>query len=295
MSGARPRGFRLGDRAELLAEFLLSSLAFTTPVLRQEDVGYDFLCVLARTEGSLVKAGPFFTIQVKSNPDRLVFEREYELEWITNQENPFFLGLSNREELSLELYSTWNMLNGFLLKGVRKVVLVPGEVHGGMAIETADDGSEQTIPLGRPIVRISVDDAVDEVRARALADVLREWVELDRRNIVHRSTAMYWVEGPIDYTTNLSLDEHSQMQVSFFWNPKNLPDCERNFGRAATALRLVVRKALGQEGEQTHAQRIADLEQALWSHGDCLGNFARAILREQVDLDLDEFEPPRYV
>jgi hypothetical protein len=46
MPGARLRGFRLGDRAELLVQHLLTGLAYTTPVPRQEDIGIDFLCSL---------------------------------------------------------------------------------------------------------------------------------------------------------------------------------------------------------------------------------------------------------
>lgn len=45
MAGCRWRTFRLGDRSELLVEQLLASLAFTTRVPRQEDVGVEFFAV----------------------------------------------------------------------------------------------------------------------------------------------------------------------------------------------------------------------------------------------------------
>ena len=50
MPGARLRTFTMGDRNELLVEFILSTFSFTTPVPRQVDVGHDIpdVQVLAR-------------------------------------------------------------------------------------------------------------------------------------------------------------------------------------------------------------------------------------------------------
>jgi hypothetical protein len=64
MPGARSRSFRLGDRSELLVQHLLTGIAFTTPVPRQEDIGIDFLCSLITGYGgeNLLKAGPAFSV-----------------------------------------------------------------------------------------------------------------------------------------------------------------------------------------------------------------------------------------
>ena len=126
MPGARAYGFRIGDNAELLAEFVISRLAITAKVPRTEDVGHDFLCSLAEREANMFKAGPFFTVQAKNNRAPIIFEKEHELEWIRNQENPFFLCVANRESLCVELYSTWSLLIGILHKSAKKIVLVPG-------------------------------------------------------------------------------------------------------------------------------------------------------------------------
>ena len=72
MPGAQPIGPRYGTSAELLAEFVLGSMAFTTRVPRQEDVGHDLLCVLAERSGRMMLAGPFFTVQVKNKKQELV-------------------------------------------------------------------------------------------------------------------------------------------------------------------------------------------------------------------------------
>ena len=80
MPGARAYGFRIGDNAELLSEFVISRLAFTSKVPRTEDVGHDFLCSLAERAENMLKAGPFFTVQAKSNREPIVFQKQYELD-----------------------------------------------------------------------------------------------------------------------------------------------------------------------------------------------------------------------
>lgn len=120
MPGARYEDFRFGDSAELLAEFILGSIAFTTRVPRQEDVGYDFFCVLAEKDAELLKAGPFFTVQAKKGRGKIAFEKEYEVDWIKKQENPFFICVTNSDSLSIDLYSTWIMPRASSLKTQRK-------------------------------------------------------------------------------------------------------------------------------------------------------------------------------
>lgn len=65
MPGAKAYGFRMGDNAERLCEFVISSLAFTSKVPRTEDVGHDFLCSLAEREANMFKAGPFLLFKQK--------------------------------------------------------------------------------------------------------------------------------------------------------------------------------------------------------------------------------------
>ncbi len=87
--GGRLRSYRLGDRSELLVQHLLSGVAFTTPVPRQEDIGVDFLCSLITglDDAGLLRAGPFFTVQAKSNVEAVVYHDPHQLEWIKHQEN----------------------------------------------------------------------------------------------------------------------------------------------------------------------------------------------------------------
>jgi hypothetical protein len=77
MAGGRLRPYRLGDRAEHLVEHLLSAFAFTAPAPRQQDIGYDFFCSLILSEGQLLKAGTFFTVQAKSSAKPLIYRKKY--------------------------------------------------------------------------------------------------------------------------------------------------------------------------------------------------------------------------
>jgi hypothetical protein len=112
MPGGRLRTFRLGDRSELLVQHLLAGIAFTTPVPRQEDIGLDFLCSLITGYGrtNLLTAGPFFSVQAKSDTKALEYKEPHQIEWIRNQENPLLLCVADREAGAMDVYSTWNLL-----------------------------------------------------------------------------------------------------------------------------------------------------------------------------------------
>jgi hypothetical protein len=61
-----------GDRAEYLAQYILSSIAVTVPVPRQEDFGSDFHCSMLRTEGQVVPPYLPFNIQIKRRSDETI-------------------------------------------------------------------------------------------------------------------------------------------------------------------------------------------------------------------------------
>ena len=218
----------------------------------------------------------------------LIYEKSHEVTWIKDQHNPFFICISKPKDLSIELYSTWNMLNGFLARRADKIVLVPGKPDDNyQQVTTLKDQSEQTIPLGRPILRISVQDTTNEQTIRRHRVVLREWIELDRENIVNRSAGMHWVVGPTEYETNKSWKNAGQLRIAFYWNAKNLAKCRQNLGRTATALRLTIQK-LGSQAtaEAQMTQQIHALEHVLTVHSDYLEPLAKKALDKHIKLTL---------
>jgi hypothetical protein len=288
MPGARLRSFRLGDRSELLVEQLLTSIAFTAPVPRQEDHGIDFFCNLYSYEGQLLKAGAFFTVQSKSKADALPYTKAHELEWIKNQENPMLLCVANRSALAVDVYSTWNLvcaaLNGWRgEQAASRITLVPdADYNVWPGVEDHDDRSQEVL-LGKPIVRITDADTFDDSRMQEIADVLGQWVALDRTNIVNRYAGMDWVVGPLSYETGQSPWASSQTAVVFYTHPKNLEKYLINLGRVATMLTFTIRSA--QSGidvaQAPWSARMSALQELLRSHWDLLDDSLRKFLTDQ--------------
>ena len=289
MPGARHPNFRLGDRTELLAEFCLNTIAFTTRVPRQEDIGHDFFCVLSEVRQDLLWAGPSFTVQVRSAPDPLVFEKEHEIAWIKNLENPFILIVGHRDELRVDIYSTWMRLNGFLRKAANRIVLNPGPPKEGFGqVWTAEDGAEQIISLGQPVITATMDEFMDKARTSIFSDVLKQWVILDRENIVNTRAGMYVVVGPQTYETNKPPSSETNLIAWIYWNARNLDRCQIIFGRAAAALRLTLRNALGPEKEKDprYAEKIQILDEVLRAYKEVLEPTSYKALKEYVITDL---------
>jgi len=246
-----------------------------TPVLRQEDVGHDLQCVLhvpVEDDNKLIHAGPAFAVQVKSNHDDLVYEKDYERKWIGEQDNPFFVCVVNRAELTCEIYSTWNLLNGILKHGTgkhpgqkdspsrtKKVVLKLGSLGSGApadrdtsypygGISFSGNGT-LTIPLGPPILCLTPDRVKDLDSAKACAMVLKEWVDLDRANIVRVAMGMYWIRGPKRAETDRPAWSSGEVFEGIYSNINNLfPDADHphrptvveNFVASAYALKRVI-------------------------------------------------------
>lgn len=286
MPGARLQTFRLGDRSELLVEQLLAGFAFTTRVPRQEDVGVDFFCSLIHQERQLLKAGPFFAVQAKSSTKPVVYSKRYQREWITNQENPLLICVANREALSMDVYSTWNLLCGVLngWRGKKKpsrILLRPGEGrHDKWPWVTDRDDGSQEIRLGKPIARITDAEIFNAVRMKHIAKTIGEWVALDRTNIVNRHANMHWVLAPRTYETNKLPSASSKYRTIFYRHPKNLEKLSTILGRFATTITLTL------SDPQTRidttrppwSARMSALRDILRSHWEFLDESTRKLL-----------------
>jgi hypothetical protein len=233
-------------------------------------------------------AGPSFTVQVKSNTQPLEFAKSHELAWIRQQENPFFVAIGDRNNLRIDLYSTWRRLNGILQADAGRIVFkfappLAGKPH----VCTAQDRSLQTIYLDKPVISASVHEVMNEKRAMHLRSVLRQWVEIDRENIIHERAGMYWVIGPERYDTNERFAPGTKLIAWIHWKAKNLRLCERNFGRTATALRLTASAA--SEGHGNLSQdKIVALEAVLRVYNDILDPPSRKALVERIGMNFDK-------
>jgi len=128
--------FRQGDRSEYLALYMLSALGVVVKVPREEDIGADFQCSLAKFDGHRMTFYSPFLVQTKSSslkrisyggPDKEGRWRKEEITWLFSQELPLMLGFVDKDKMQLDLYSTSNMWPALYVGGeVGEVVLQPG-------------------------------------------------------------------------------------------------------------------------------------------------------------------------
>ena len=99
---------RKGWQSEHLAKFNLSQIAFiTNPSLIADDIGSDFICTLFQIQETnsrdyLIPKNSF-TIQIKSNKRR--FDLTNKIGYLSQLEIPFFIGIVNKNNLTLTIYS----------------------------------------------------------------------------------------------------------------------------------------------------------------------------------------------
>lgn len=103
---------RTGWENENLASYLLSRISFiTSPHSVADDAGTDFFCTLfQRTKRirnkwkvELLIPDNSFAIQIKSDKKRIPATKR--IEYLSNLEIPYFIGVINRSKVSLTLYS----------------------------------------------------------------------------------------------------------------------------------------------------------------------------------------------
>jgi len=283
MPGQRPSGFLFGASAERLAEFMVGTFAFTTPVPYQVDIGHDFHCVMHRPSANkrMLSAGPAFSVQVKSNPQPVTYDVGDAAVWLSDQESPLFLCVVDRQKLTCEIYSTWNVHNAHLLHGPLRTIL---ETNG--TIEEFElpslVGDTLHVPLGPPVLRLTPDDVVDKDRAIGWAAILEPWILLDREIIVNRRAGMFWVEGPSHWTTNEPLPPREAGQPwigKFYYHPQNLKRCVDNMLRSSIAVRALIDTYQAQGQQLDRQQQTNALDAVLRAFDDDLDPEARRVLR----------------
>lgn len=204
----------------------------------------------------MLRAGPSFSVQVKSTPEPVRYSKSYEIDWIVDQENPFFLCVADRKNLRCDVYSTWNRLNAFTQHGRLATELLPDEP---LAQPMLGDDQVLRVPLGPPVVSLTAQESVGDAAGRVGA-VMRHWIELDRQNIVNNHAGMHWIQGPAAWVTNEPPGAKDQQR--FYWNSKNLQACIDNFGRSAVGLLLTIENARRDGITDVPTEIVLDLETA---------------------------------
>jgi hypothetical protein len=224
MAGGMWFPFRQGNRSEYLALYILSALGICISVPRQEDIGIDFYCSLAKNEGKRMTFYSPFVVQVKSSsekeisyggPDKKKRWKKEEIEWLFNQELPLLIAIVDKENLIMKLYATSNMWAARYTGGdVGQVVLQPdklskdNDVPMPQSISVSDwpagvgDGKKWLVPLGPPILSISINDVENEAKIDEYKRMLSFPLYMEQENITYRRLQVHCSKWPHRFTTN---------------------------------------------------------------------------------------------
>lgn len=202
------KNFFQGNRSELLADFLLSSIGITTPARRQFDHGVDFYCNLIKNGSTeYLTFGYPFTIQIKSisKPNVTFGNREKwrpeSISWLFENELPFFIGIVDKKKTSIDIYDTTGLWQLYLKdkRNFSQVILKPGNKGKydwrdnikESKLENWDekngDSSSHTIDLGNSIININSEDLKSEEILSNKIEIFREVIKIEQGNIIRRN------------------------------------------------------------------------------------------------------------
>ena len=219
MPGMLLDSFRGGSRSEYLAQFLLSTLGVSVQVPRQEDIGADFYCSLARLDGMKLTFEASYIVQLKSTPisgvsyggpDVKGVRRSEEVRWLFSQEFPMLLGFVDKKALCIHLYTTSNMWLAFYLSGgPGEVVLEPAKpdvrIYDVQYPSKEDvtewpqgigDGLRWRVPLGPPILSFTADEAEDKSKVAYARERLLPFLQAEQANIGYRRLKIHYSRTP---------------------------------------------------------------------------------------------------
>ncbi len=236
MSGVRSYSFREGDRSEYLAQFLLSAVGLCTSIPRQEDIGFDFACSIADQESRILTFGYPYLISIKSisGPSMVVEPTKTAIEaddgrhvaWLFRQDQPIFLGVVDKEKVSLRIFSLLPLWFLYYCGGpsVGSLSLNPRLD----ASQTADVGPPQRgaelanwpkhfhydVDLGHPVAILDLPTIQDESRTQSAKKFLRIAVDFSERSLLH-----FRLQIPYFYYFPRTAPDASILQPGFSCQP----------------------------------------------------------------------------
>jgi hypothetical protein len=241
-------GWHEGSRGEYLAQYFLTALGVSAPVIRQEDVGIDFYCALGwEKDRRLTFRSPYIVQHGAAGSKEFIYGGYSEgkdgkepkwrggaIEWLFSQELPLFACTVDRSKAKFRLYSTSAMwLARYQFGQMHMVELCPDANHDPLKESQSQKpvgkvehggGYVYRIPLGNPIVDLDVFELETAKREKAIESVAMA-IELEQANITFRRLGVHaasWFPAIVP-------NDPTSLQVrggSYFWNGtpgKNVP------------------------------------------------------------------------
>lgn len=186
--------FRKGWQNEHIARFILSQFSFVAePSTVADDIGSDFICTLFKIEEKeyLVPQSSF-TIQIKSNTDRIDITKNYS--YFQNLQIPYLVGVVDKDKLTMRVYSgeaiphffscySGKIVNDNYRALIRLLESPPHRNHN--FIDCNDSANECYLDFPF-LVELTTDEPYKN------ADALFEACKLIQYNISSRSTKSYF-------------------------------------------------------------------------------------------------------
>ena len=211
--------FRQGWQSENLARFLLSEFAFIAqPSTVADDVGSDFYCTLFKKEKDggnhhLIPKNSF-VIQIKSSENDV--DLSSKAGFLEQLELPFFIGVVDRRELSLKIFSGRALHLLFTMIGVpnKLMVKLTPRIQDKHYYETIDE-HQKHYNLMFPFIAEVVAKSIDR-DSEMIFPLLADECSLIHQNISSRRVKEYILGfGPDD--------------VRIFAGPGSAPQFRQNF------------------------------------------------------------------
>jgi hypothetical protein len=200
MTGSIATNLHEGSRSEILADYLFSGWGTITPVRRQDDHGIDLYGGLTERRGQRSFITDYYVVQVKSTTDSWIFDGEESVRWLVDYPIPIFLSCVNKKEGTLSIYHvTSRFVVSVLDKVPARLELVPETHDFGEDVQWKDGGK---FSLSAPILRVTLDDFLDEEKLKKLRGVFTRWIRIDQENIDRLRLGLPSFRMPSKYTVN---------------------------------------------------------------------------------------------
>lgn len=210
MVGRLDRNLRQGHRAELEGIDLLRPFCAVAPVPQTEDVGFDAVATLLRTDGRFFYAEDSFCVQFKARSVREIELTPHEYAWFHSLSMPLFIGSVDIASKEVELFTTHRLAGHPNTRNFTSATMCldPGQ--------NSLDGDRMRLWLGAPVLRWTPQEAEDPEFQTLAYRVLKQWntteyVNLGLRRIRTKRQLWEWrtneVPGPGHMTAMAGPDE----------------------------------------------------------------------------------------
>ena len=224
---ARLYKFRSGWENENLAKYLLSRIAFIAePVSVSDDLGSDIYCTLFETKKigkeKLIFPKSTIAIQIKSNFD--VVNVDPSIDYLNKLELPYFVGVVDRSDLSISIYSGENLSWMFSYVGkIESLKIRLVEKIDNRIIPTEPRRGKYTIQF-QFVCKFNANSSASELEE--ITRIMLSSANISFGNISTRRNKEYLFESSDNHIHILAgKDSATTYQINFI---KRLAECFRN-------------------------------------------------------------------